>query len=102
MLAAGIIALAAGTYAFRWAGPALRERVRIPARVVRLLEISAVVLLAAVVAVTTLPIGTASLGFAMPAGVLVGGVLAWFQRPILMVMLAAAATAALLRLIGVP
>ncbi|WP_063053763.1 AzlD domain-containing protein [Nocardia arthritidis] len=102
MLAAGIIALAAGTYAFRWAGPALRERVRIPARVVRLLEIGAVVLLAAVVAVTTLPIGTASLGFAVPAGVLVGGVLAWYRRPILLVMLAAAATAALLRSIGVP
>jgi hypothetical protein len=62
----------------------------------------AVVLLAAVVAVTTLPIGTASLGFAVPAGVLVGGVLAWYQRPILLVMLAAAATAALLRSIGVP
>ncbi|MFI9414189.1 AzlD domain-containing protein [Nocardia gamkensis] len=103
MLAAGIIALAAGTYAFRWAGPALRERVRIPARGVRMLEIGAVVLLAAVVAVTTLPIGTtASLGFAMPAGVLVGGVLAWYQRPILLVMVAAAATAALLRSIGVP
>ncbi|MFF7942918.1 AzlD domain-containing protein [Nocardia gamkensis] len=102
MLAAGIIALAAGTYAFRWAGPALRERVRIPARAVRMLEIGAVVLLAAVVAVTTLPIGTASLGFAVPAGVLIGGVLAWYQRPILLVMLAAATTAALLRSIGVP
>ncbi|WP_040865397.1 AzlD domain-containing protein [Nocardia exalbida] len=102
MLATGIIALAAGTYAFRWAGPALRERVRIPARAVRMLEIGAVVLLAAVVAVTTLPIGTASLGFAVPAGVLVGGVLAWYQRPILLVMLAAAATAALLRSFGVP
>lgn len=101
MLAAGIIALAAGTYAFRWAGPALRERVRIPARAVRMLEIGAVVLLAAVVAVTTLPVGTASLGFAVPAGVLVGGVLAWYQRPILLVMLAAATTAALLRSVGV-
>ncbi|WP_280295029.1 AzlD domain-containing protein [Nocardia abscessus] len=101
MLAAGIVALAAGTYAFRWAGPALRDRVRPPARVVRLLEIAAVVLLTALVAVTTLPLGTTSLGFAVPAGVLVGGMLAWFHRPILVVILAAAATTALLRLIGV-
>ncbi|MGK8553150.1 AzlD domain-containing protein [Nocardia gipuzkoensis] len=101
MLAAGIFALAAGTYAFRWAGPALRERVRIPARAVRLLEIGAVVLLTALVAVTTVPLGTDNLGFAVPAGVLVGGALAWKQQPILVVILAAASTTALLRLIGV-
>ncbi|WP_067468494.1 AzlD domain-containing protein [Nocardia amamiensis] len=101
MLAAGIFALAVGTYAFRWAGPALRERVRIPARTVRLLEIGAVVLLTALVAVTTLPFGTGDLGFAMPAGVLVGGALAWKRQPILVVILAAASTTALVRLFGV-
>ncbi|MEU2177982.1 AzlD domain-containing protein [Nocardia sp. NPDC019219] len=101
MLAAGIVALAAGTYAYRWAGPALRDRVRLPARVVRLLEIGAVVLLTALVAVTTLPLGTADLGYAMPAGVLVGGAVAWFRRPILLVIVAAAATTALLRVLGV-
>ncbi|BDU01941.1 AzlD domain-containing protein [Nocardia sputorum] len=101
MLAAGIVALAAGTYAFRWAGPALRDRVRLPTRVVRLLEIGAVVLLTALVAVTTLPLGTADLGYAMPAGVLVGGAVAWFRRPILLVIVAAAATTALLRVLGV-
>lgn len=101
MLAAGVFALAAGTYAFRWPGPALRDRVRLPTRAVRLLEIGAVVLLAALVAVTTLPLGTGSLGFAVPAGVLVGGMLAWKQQPILVVILAAAVTTAALRLAGV-
>ncbi|MBF6189748.1 AzlD domain-containing protein [Nocardia implantans] len=101
MLAAGVVALAAGTYAFRWAGPALRDRVRLPARVVRLLEIGAVVLLTALVAVTTLPLGTADLGFAVPAGVLAGGLVAWFRQPILLVILAAAATTAFIRLLGV-
>ncbi|MET9286757.1 AzlD domain-containing protein [Nocardia beijingensis] len=101
MLAAGVVALAAGTYVFRWAGPALRDRVRLPARVVRLLEIGAVVLLTALVAVTTLPLGTADLGFAMPAGVLAGGLVAWFRRPILLVILAAAATTAFIRLLGI-
>ncbi|MGW5216298.1 AzlD domain-containing protein [Nocardia sp. NPDC004085] len=101
MLAAGVVALAAGTYAFRWAGPALRDRVRLPARVVRLLEIGAVVLLTALVTVTTLPLGTADLGFAVPAGVLAGGLVAWFRQPILLVILAAAATTAFIRLLGV-
>ncbi|MFR9751642.1 AzlD domain-containing protein [Nocardia sp. 004] len=97
---AGALALAAGTYAFRWAGPALRNRIRPPDRITRLLDISATVLLTALVAVTTLPLGTESLGFAVPAGVLVGGVLAWKQFPILVVILAAAATTALVRVVG--
>ncbi|WP_431962596.1 AzlD domain-containing protein [Nocardia sp. bgisy134] len=101
MLAAGVIALAAGTYAFRWAGPALRSRVRFPERARQLLEIGAVVLLAALVAVTTLPFGTGHVGVALPAGVVVGGVLAWRRSPLLVVILAAAATTAVLRLVGV-
>ncbi|MEV0031484.1 AzlD domain-containing protein [Nocardia sp. NPDC050793] len=102
MLAAGVIALAAGTYAFRWAGPTLRSRVRFPERARQLLEIGAVVLLAALVAVTTLPIGTGDVGVALPAGVVAGGFLAWRRSPLLIVILAAAATTAVLRLIGVP
>ncbi|WP_069166969.1 AzlD domain-containing protein [Nocardia altamirensis] len=101
MLAAGMIALAVGTYAFRWAGPALRERIRFPARAVRVLEIGAVVLLAALVAVTALPSSSGGFGFALPAGVLVAGVLAWRKQPILVVIVAAAATTALLRLLGI-
>ncbi|PXX59818.1 branched-subunit amino acid transport protein AzlD [Nocardia tenerifensis] len=99
ILAASIIALILGTYAFRWVGPALRDRVRFPARAVRLVEVGAVVLLAALVAVTTLPTGSGGFDFALPAGVLVAGVLAWRKQPILLIILAAAATTALLRLI---
>lgn len=102
MLVAGVLSLAVGTYAFRWAGPALRDRIRFPERARQLLEIGAVVLLAALVAVTTLPFGTGHLGAALPAGVAVGGVLAWRRSPLLVVVLAAAATTALLRLVGVP
>ncbi|MGX1778319.1 AzlD domain-containing protein [Nocardia brasiliensis] len=101
MLVAGMFALAAGTFAFRWAGPALRERIRFPARTVRVLEVGAVVLLAALVAVTALPAGTGHVGFALPAGVLVAGVLAWRKLPILVVILAAAGTTALLRFLGI-
>ncbi|WP_067861209.1 AzlD domain-containing protein [Nocardia shimofusensis] len=102
MLAAGVAALAAGTYAFRWAGPALRSRVRFPDRGRRLLEVGAVVLLAALAAVTTLPLGTGEIGIAMPVGVAVAGLLAWRRSPLLVVVLAAAGTTALLRLAGLP
>ncbi|WP_433599122.1 AzlD domain-containing protein [Nocardia sp. CA-135953] len=101
ILLAAMGALSAGTYAFRSSGPALRNRIRFPERATRLLEIGAVVLLAAMVAVTTLPTGSHHLGFALPAGVLVGGLLAWRNQPMLVVILAAAGTTALLRLVGV-
>ncbi|MEV4233662.1 MULTISPECIES: AzlD domain-containing protein [unclassified Nocardia] len=101
VLLVAMFALSAGTYAFRSSGPALRNRIRFPARATKLLEIGAVVLLAAMVAITTVPIGSGNLGFALPAGVLVGGLLAWRNQPMLVVILAAAGTTALLRLVGI-
>ncbi|MBH0777085.1 AzlD domain-containing protein [Nocardia bovistercoris] len=100
MLALAVAALGAGTFAFRWAGPALRNRIRFPDRAVRLLEIGAVVLLAALAAVTTLPLGSGRIGPALPAGVLVAGLLAWRRAPLPIVIAAAAATTALIRLFG--
>ncbi|MGN2640936.1 AzlD domain-containing protein [Nocardia takedensis] len=94
------LALAAGTFAFRWAGPALRNRISFPDRAVRLLEIGAVVLLAAVAAVTALPFTAGHVDLALPAGVLVAGLLAWRSAPLPVVILAAAGTTALLRLFG--
>ncbi|MET7995357.1 AzlD domain-containing protein [Amycolatopsis sp. NPDC005232] len=94
--------LAAGTFAFRFAGPVLRTRVRLSPRAQRLMALSAVVLLAALVATSALMDGHAFAGAARPAGVLVGGVLAWRKAPFVAVVVAAAATAALLRLAGVP
>ena len=41
-------------------------------------------------------------GYARPAGVLVGALLAWRRAPFVLVVVGAAATAALLRLAGVP
>ncbi|MGW4489937.1 AzlD domain-containing protein [Amycolatopsis sp. NPDC004368] len=94
--------LAVGTFAFRLAGPVLRTRVRLSPRAQRLMALSAIVLLAALVATSALTEGHAFAGFARPAGVLVGGVLAWRKAPFVAVVVAAAATAALLRLAGVP
>jgi hypothetical protein len=57
---------------------------------------AAAALLAALAGTAALMAGTAF------AGVLVGGVLAWRKAPFVVVVLAAAGTAALLRLAGLP
>jgi len=102
LVVAGIMTLSAGTFAFRLAGPALRRRLAFPPWAEHLLEAAAVVMLAALVAITALTEGHGFSGLARPAGVLAGGVLAWRKAPFLVVVIAAAATAAVLRLLGVP
>jgi branched-subunit amino acid transport protein len=96
-----ILVLAGGTYAFRITGPLLRGRLKISERVTRLLSVSASVLLVALVATAALTEGHAFAGWARPAGVLVGGVLAVRKAPFLVIVLAAVATTAGLRLLGV-
>lgn len=97
-----VAVLAVGTFATRVAGPVLHARVDLSPRVEKIAAISAVVLLAALVATQTVYEAQAFAGIARPAGVVVGGVLAWRQAPFVLVVLAAAGTAALLRLLGVP
>ncbi len=96
------VVLGAGTFMFRVAGPVLRSRIRLSPRVEKLFAVSAVVLLAALVATSSLLEGAEFAGWARPAGVAVGGVLAWKTAPFVVVVLAAGATAAGLRLLGVP
>jgi branched-subunit amino acid transport protein len=102
LVIAGIATLAAGTYAFRFSGRTLRARIAFPPRVTRLLDAAATVLLAALVATTALTQEHSFAGLARPAGVLVAGVLAWRRAPFLVVVIAAAAVTALLRLAGLP
>ena len=102
LVVAGMLTLSAGTFAFRFSGPVLRQRITFPPRAGKLLEAGAVVLLAALAATTALTEGHGFAGPARPAGVLAGGVLAWRKAPFLVVVLAAAATTAVLRLLGVP
>ncbi|MER6417650.1 AzlD domain-containing protein [Streptomyces sp. NPDC001137] len=96
-----ILALAAGTYAFRLVGPALHGRVELPARVQELLSTAAVVLLAALLTTGALTESGDFAGWARPAGVLAGGLLAWRRAPFAVVVLGAAGTAAVLRGVGV-
>jgi branched-subunit amino acid transport protein len=97
-----IAVLAAGTYAFRLAGPVFRHRLRISGRVQRLLTVAAAVLLTALVATAALTQGHGFADWARPAGVAVAGVLAIRRVPFPLVILAAAATTAVLRVAGVP
>lgn len=96
-----ILLLAAGTYAFRLAGPLLSQRIQVSANVQRLLTLSAIALLSALVATATLMSSGGFGGVARPAGVAVGAVLAWFRLPFVVVVVAAAGTAAVLRMLGV-
>ena len=96
------VVLGLGTFAFRFAGPILRARVEISPQVERLMAMAAIVLLAALVATSAFLDGQEFAGVARPAGIAVGGVLAWRKVPFAMVVVAAAGTAALLRLLGVP
>ena len=101
MMIAAIIALGVGTYAMRLGGVLLRGRLKLSGAVQRVLQMAAAALLAALAGTAALMAGTDFAGVARPAGVLVGGILAWRKAPFVVVVLAAAATAALLRLVGV-
>lgn len=101
-LVVAIAALAGGTFAIRLAGPLLRVRIKFSPRMVALLETAAVVVLAALVAITGLTSGHGFAGVARPAGVVTGGVLAARGAPFFVVVLAAAACTALLRWLHIP
>jgi branched-subunit amino acid transport protein len=110
MTITAILVLAAGTYAFRLAGPLLRARLAkahgdeatLPPRLAELLSTAATVLLVALVATSALTDAGSFAGLALPAGVLAGGVLAWRKAPFVVVVVVAALVAAGLRALGVP
>ncbi|HEY7594055.1 MAG TPA: AzlD domain-containing protein [Actinophytocola sp.] len=110
MTVTAILVLAAGTYAFRVAGPLLRNRMArtrggeaaLPPRLTELMSVAATTLLVALIATATLTDAGSFAGVALPAGVLTGGVLAWRRAPFVVVVIAAAVVAAGLRALGVP
>ena len=101
-LIGAVLALAIGTYAFRVTGILLRDRVELPPLARLLLPVAAAILLAALAATAALTESGGFAGYARPAGVLVGLLLAWRRAPFVLVVAAAAGTAALLRLLGLP
>ena len=96
-----VLALAVGTFAIRYAGPLLRDRVDLSKRTEEFLNRAATVVLVALVATSAIIVDGEWAGWALPAGVLVGGILAWRKASLAVVVIAAAATTALLRLAGI-
>jgi branched-subunit amino acid transport protein len=101
MSVVAVLVLAVGTYAFRVSGPVLRNRVRVPDQVDRLLAEASTVLLVGLVATSAVVEGQGFAGWARLAAVAVAAVLALRRAPFPVVVVAAAGTAAGLRLLGV-
>jgi branched-subunit amino acid transport protein len=101
-LFAAVIALAVGTATLRFAGSSLRTRIDLPPRLESVLAVSTVVLFAALIATAALLDGREFAGVARPVGVAVGGWLAWRGASLIVVVIAAAASTAGLRLLGLP
>ena len=97
-----LFAFAVGTYLIRFAGIALRDRMTLPERVVRLTDLGATALLVALVATAALTEDGGFAGWARSAGVVAGAVAAWLKAPFVLVVILAAAVAAGLRALGVP
>jgi branched-subunit amino acid transport protein len=92
-----LLGLSAGCYAAKAAGPLLLTRLPLPAWSERFFGLVAVPVLAALVIAQTVADGRALVLDARLPAVGVAGLLVWRRAPFLVVVLAAAATAALLR-----
>ncbi|GLY13730.1 branched-chain amino acid transporter [Kineosporia sp. NBRC 101677] len=96
-----ILVLAAGTFAFRIAGPLLAGRYDFSPAAQAWMTSAATVLLAGLIATSTLIQDGAFAGWARTAGVGVAVLLVLLKAPFPVVVIAAAGTAAGLRLVGV-
>jgi branched-subunit amino acid transport protein len=94
---AALLALCAISYALKAAGPLLAGGRELGPRSRQVLDLVAVPLLAALIAVQTFGDGQRLTLDARAPALLVAGILVWRRAPFLVVVLAAAATAALLR-----
>jgi branched-subunit amino acid transport protein len=100
-IAAAVILLSAGTYLFRWAGPALPERLVGSAYAKDFINTAAMLLLVGVMAASAITENREFAGWARPLAVALAGLLAWRRAPFIVVIIAAAAAAATFRMMGV-
>lgn len=98
---AGIVVLAAGTFAMRMAGYRLGSRLNFSPAAQTMLSDSATILLLAVAATSALFEGHHFGGFARVAGVGVALFLAWRKAPLIVIIIAAAVVTALMRWAGI-
>jgi uncharacterized membrane protein len=96
-----VVAVAVGTMAIKAAGPVLLGTRRLPAPVRSVVALLAPALLAGLVATTTLSTGQSLVVDARVAGVAVAALALLLRAPVLLVVILAAATAALVRSSGI-
>lgn len=101
LIICGIVILAVGTWLMRFAGATLGNRMTLSENARKLLSDAATTLLFAVALGSTFYAGDHFAGTARVTGVAVAVLLAWRKTPLILVILAAAAVTALLRLAGV-
>ncbi|MDW2745081.1 AzlD domain-containing protein [Atlantibacter subterraneus] len=97
----GIAVLSAGTYLMRLGGAKLGSRLALSERAQALLSDAATVLLFSVALATTFYEGEHFAGMARVLGVAFAVFFAWRKMPLIVVIIAAAAITALLRLAGI-
>ena len=93
-----IAVVGAVTLAFKASGPVLLGRRELPPRVASVVEVLAPAMLAALVVTQTVGGDREIVLDERLAGVVVGGVAVWRRAPLILVMVVAGATAALIRL----
>ena len=95
-----LLGLAAASYLLKAIGPVLAGQRQLRPGVGQVLDLVAVPLLAALILIQTLDGGKQIVFDARVPALLVAGLLVWRKAPFLVVVLAAAATAALLRAVA--
>jgi branched-subunit amino acid transport protein len=93
-----IAVVGAVTIAFKASGPVLLGKRELPARVASVVEVLAPAMLAALVVTQTVGGDRELVIDERLAGVVAGGIAVWLRAPLLVVMVVAAVTAALIRL----
>ena len=94
-----IAVVGAVTIAFKASGPVLLGKRELPARVASVVEVLAPAMLAALVVTQTVGGDREIVIDERLAGVVAGGIAVWLRAPLLVVMVVAAVTAALIRLL---
>jgi branched-subunit amino acid transport protein len=96
-----VLALAAGTYVLKAAGPLALGSRTVPPHLQRSLNLVSVTLLAALIAISTFAEGRSLVLDARAAGLGVALVAVWLRAPFVVVVVAATLTAAGLRALGI-
>ncbi len=99
LILSGILLLAVGTYLMRASGAILKDKVVLSDNSKALFSAAAIVILFSVAITSTLFAGDNVSDIPKIVGVLFAGILTWYKKPFILIVLSAAIVTALLRFI---